>query len=225
MEPERWRQIERLYHAALECDPRRRSDYLQRACGTDEALRQEIESLLAYETQSEDFIEAPALEIAARQNGSDPFGRVRDVLKLVLEKSDVRCSDFRLATGAKLGPYEILGPLGAGGMGEIYSARDCRLGRIVALKILGGRWMDDARSRVRFEREARVISSLNHPSICTLYDIGRENEVDYLVMECVEGETLADGIKNGPLPLPEVLRIAIEIARALYYAHTHGTRP
>ncbi len=222
MEPERWRQVEQLYHAVLALDPGERSAYLQEACGA-EVVRREVEELLAYEEQSADFLEASALEIAARQEGaSDLLGRVRVVFQSALDQSSVQRNQFRLATGAKLGPYEILEPLGAGGMGEIYSARDSRLGRIVALKILTGRMMDQSGNPRRFEREARAISNLNHPNICILYDIGRDNDTDYLVIEYVEGQTLAERLKSGPLAFPELLRIAMEISEALDYAHKCG---
>src|SRR5580658_6204060 len=104
-----------------------------------------------------------------------------------------------LTSGAKLGPYEIQSPLGAGGMGEVYRARDTRLGRDVAIKILPSHLSDNPEAKQRFEREARAISSLNHPHICTLYDVGHQDGTDYLVMEFLEGETLADRLRKGPV--------------------------
>jgi len=127
-----------------------------------------------------------------------------------------------IRTGQHLGPYEILSAIGAGGMGEVYRARDTRLERIVAVKILPDHLSDRAELRERFEREARTIASLNHPHICTLHDIGHQDGTDYLVMEYLEGETLADRLKKGPLPLDQVLRYAIEIADALDKAHRKG---
>ncbi len=127
-----------------------------------------------------------------------------------------------LAAGTKLGPYEILAPLGAGGMGEVYRARDTRLDRIVAIKVLPSLLSGDPERRQRFEREARAVSSLNHPHICTLYDIGQHDRTDYLVLEYLEGETLAARLERGPLPSDQLLRIAIEIADALEKAHHHG---
>src|SRR5712672_1740234 len=127
-----------------------------------------------------------------------------------------------LSPGSKLGPYEILSPLGAGGMGEVYRARDTRLGRDVAVKVLPQHLSSNAEVRARFEREAKTVSSLNHPHICTLYDVGREGETDYLVMELVEGETLATRLTKGSLPLADVLRIGGEIADALDRAHRAG---
>jgi len=127
-----------------------------------------------------------------------------------------------LSPGSRLGPYEIVGPLGAGGMGEVYRAKDTRLGREVAVKVLPEHLSESSEVRARFEREARTVSSLNHPHICTLHDVGREGSTDYLVMELVEGETLADRLERGPLPVPEVLRLGIQIADGLDRAHRAG---
>src|SRR6185295_4626965 len=119
-----------------------------------------------------------------------------------------------LSPGQRLGAYEILSAIGAGGMGEVYRARDTRLDRTVAIKILSGHLADKPELRERFEREARTIASLNHPHICVLHDIGRQDGTDYLVMEYLEGETLAQRLKKGALPLEQVLSYAIEIADA-----------
>jgi Tol biopolymer transport system component/predicted Ser/Thr protein kinase len=127
-----------------------------------------------------------------------------------------------LTNGIKLGPYEIMAPLGAGGMGEVYRARDTRLDRTVAIKILPPDLSDDATRRQRFEREAKVISSLNHPHICTLYDVGRQDGVDFIVMEYLEGESLAERLEKGPLPVVQVLQYGTQIASALDKAHRHG---
>jgi serine/threonine protein kinase len=127
-----------------------------------------------------------------------------------------------LNPGTKLGPYEILSPLGAGGMGEVYRARDTRLGREVAVKVLPHHLSSNAEVRARFEREAKTVSSLNHPHICTLFDVGREGETDYLVMELIEGETLATRLAKGALPVADTLRIGSQIADALDRAHRAG---
>jgi len=124
-----------------------------------------------------------------------------------------------LASGRKLGPYEILAPLGAGGMGEVYRARDTRLDRTVAIKVLPAEFSANPERRQRFEREARIISNLNHPHICTLYDIGYQDGTDYLVLEYLEGEALAARLERGPVPTEQVLRYGIEIADALDKAH------
>ena len=127
-----------------------------------------------------------------------------------------------LPTGTKLGPYEIVAPLGAGGMGEVYRARDTRLGREVAIKVLPTHLAENSEAKQRFEREARAVSSLSHVNICPLFDVGSQDGVDYLVMEYLEGETLAKRLEKGPLKMEEVQRIGIEIAEALEKAHRQG---
>ncbi len=127
-----------------------------------------------------------------------------------------------LAPGSRLGPYEIVSPLGAGGMGEVYKARDTRLDRTVAVKVLPAHLSDSPAVRQRFEREAKTISQLSHPHICAIYDVGREGETEYLVMEYTEGQTLADRLARGPLPLDQTLRCGVEIADALDRAHRQG---
>src|SRR6266478_4953667 len=124
-----------------------------------------------------------------------------------------------LPSGTRLGPYEILAPLGAGGMGEVYRARDTRLDRTVAIKILPSHLSENPILRQRFEREAKAISSLNHPHICLLYDVGKQDGTQFLVMECVEGETLAKRLEKGPLPLEQALKYGMQIADALDKAH------
>src|SRR5215470_15261955 len=127
-----------------------------------------------------------------------------------------------LPTGTKLGPYEIQAPLGVGGMGEVYRARDTRLERSVAVKVLPQHLSASAEVRQRFEREAKTISQLSHPHICALYDVGREAETEYLVMELLEGETLSARLAKGPLALEQTLRYGQEIADALDKAHRQG---
>src|SRR5262249_52314948 len=127
-----------------------------------------------------------------------------------------------LQPGTQLGPYEVVSAIGSGGMGEVYRARDTRLDRTVAIKVLSSELSADSDLKERMHREARAISSLNHPHICTLYDIGREDGIDYLVMEFLQGETLAERLRKGPLPTNELLRIASEISDALEKAHRQG---
>jgi serine/threonine protein kinase len=186
---ERLQQVEELYHSAREREPDGRAAFLAEACRGDKELRREVESLLA-QSGSGDVMERPALEVAA--------GLLADE------------TVTQLTVGALLGPYQIESPLGAGGMGQVYKARDTRLGRAVAIKIAHQRFSQ------RFEREARAISALNHPHICTVHDVGP----NYLVMELVEGETLAARIKKGALPIGEVLRYGAQIADALAEAHS-----
>ena len=127
-----------------------------------------------------------------------------------------------LTSGAKLGPYEIQSKLGAGGMGEVYRARDTRLERVVAIKVLAAHLSSSAELKQRMEREAKAISSLNHPNICHFYDIGSQDGTDYFVMEFLDGQTLADRLRAEALPLPEVYKIGIAVAEALSFAHLHG---
>jgi eukaryotic-like serine/threonine-protein kinase len=130
-----------------------------------------------------------------------------------------------LTAGSRHGPYEIVAPLGSGGMGDVYRARDTRLDRVVAVKVLKAHASTDPTRRQRFEREARIVSQLNHPHICTLFDVGQQDGTDYLVMEFLEGETLAERMERShdrPLPLNEALVIAIQVADALDAAHRHG---
>src|SRR5258705_11868294 len=127
-----------------------------------------------------------------------------------------------LSPGVRLGPYEILDAIGAGGMGEVYRAKDTRLDRTVAIKILPAHLSSDPLRKQRFDREAKTISSLNHPNICVLPDVGQESAIDYLVMECVEGETLAKRLEKGALQLEQVLKYGMQIADALDKAHRSG---
>jgi serine/threonine protein kinase len=154
MTRERWQQIERLYHVALAQEASQRATFLEEACHGDEAMRQEIESLLAHEEPASKFMQAPGMAVLAQAMAQ---GRAGSMI------------------GRQFGAYQILSLLGAGGMGEIYRARDTRLDRIVAIKILPEYLSGKSQSRERFEREARAVSSLNHPHICTLHDIGHQD--------------------------------------------------
>ena len=163
MTPERLSQIEELYHLAREREPGQRAAFLAGACQDDEDLRREVESLLASEPSGACFLDEPVMRQAAGTFASQQSS-----------------SQLRFAPGLELGPYVIEAHLGAGGMGEVYRAKDKRLHRTVALKVLPKRLADTLGLRQRLEREAKAISSLNHPHICTLYDIGRQGEIDYL---------------------------------------------
>src|ERR1700691_4454597 len=127
-----------------------------------------------------------------------------------------------LSPGIHLGSYEVLAPLGTGGMGEVYRARDTRLGREVAIKILPSHLSSDSGARLRFEREAKTVSGLNHPNICTLHDIGHQDGVDFIVMEYLDGESLAERLEKGPLEAVQVLQYGTQIASALDKAHRNG---
>ena len=188
MTPERFRQIEELYHAVREATAGERAAMLAQS---DPELRREVESLLV-ERIGRDFIDRPAIKNAPQ----------------LLDDSTVA----ELKSGAILGPYRIECKLGEGGMGQVFRAVDTRLGRSVAIKISHEEFSS------RFEREARVISSLNHPNICTVHDVGP----NYLVMELVEGETLAARLKQDPMPIEMVVRYGGQIAAALAEAHGKG---
>jgi eukaryotic-like serine/threonine-protein kinase len=183
MTPERWQLVKEVLDGALHVGGEERAAFLGRACQTDPSLRIEVDALLA-----------SAPEVVDEFLKSAPPQRMQ------------------LAKGSRLGPYEIDCLVGFGGMGEVYRARDTRLGRVVAIKV----YLEPLRAR--FEREARAISALNHPNICTLYDIGP----DYLVMELVEGRSLADRLRQGPLPVNQVLQYGAQIADALTTAHAQG---
>jgi tetratricopeptide (TPR) repeat protein/tRNA A-37 threonylcarbamoyl transferase component Bud32 len=208
MTNERWQRVDELYHAALEREGTERAAFLETACKGDDALRREVESLLASDDDAGSFLAESAMSVAAGELAQSPApSRV----------------------GARLGSYELLAPLGAGGMGEVYRARDLRLGRIVAIKILASHVADDPEFRRRFAREARTISQLSHPHICALYDVGQQAPsagtgpvVDYLVLEYLDGETLADRLARGALPLSTALQVAVQIASALDTAHRAG---
>ncbi len=171
MTSEHWQQVESLYHAASEKEPSLRSAFLDQACHGDEELRGEVESLLAQENSPGTFLERPIWEVAAESE--EGTHRIESVPRIG--------GDISLPAGTRLGPYEILAPIGSGGMGEVYRARDTRLGRDVAVKVAQERFS------ARFEREARAVGSLNHTNICHLYDVGP----NYLVMEYVEGAPIA----------------------------------
>ena len=211
MTSERLQKIEQLYYSALEREENQRAAFLQEACGADEELRREIESLLAHEKGAERFLESHPLEVAIK----------------ALTQNQTPSLE-----GRQLGSYQILSLIGAGGMGEVYKARDTRLDRIVAIKVLPAHLAGQPEWRERLEREARTIANLQHPHICVLHHIGHQDNppggsgpqggIDYLVMEYLEGETLAQRLTKGPLPLKQVLRYAIEIADALDKVHRLG---
>jgi TolB-like protein/Tfp pilus assembly protein PilF/predicted Ser/Thr protein kinase len=204
MTPEHWQEIRNLLHSAMQLKVTERPAFLDQHCCNDPELRQELEALLAAEGELDSsFLESPAIEQVAANPASSSNLSV-------------------LAAGTRLGPYVVQSLLGAGGMGEVYRARDTRLDRTVALKVIPRALAPDAVRRQRFEREARAISSLQHPNICTLYDVGSQQGTDYLVMEYLEGETLAARLTSGPLPLDLTLRYASEVADALEAAHRRG---
>jgi serine/threonine protein kinase len=212
MTPERWRDVERLYHAALERDGDQRTVFLADACKDDPALRREVESLLAYRTKTSDFIETPA---------ADAYPALAAIVSRdrSLFQAPPAPGQF---VGHVFGVYEIKALIATGGMGEIYRGLDTRLHRTVAIKTLPAHLSHDPAWRERFRREAQSVSRLNHPHICTLYDVGIEDDVQYLVMEHIEGETLEARLAHGPLPLAASLQYSMQIAEALDEAHRGG---
>jgi len=201
MSPDRWQQIEKIYHEALQRTPVERSAFLDEVCGSDHILQKQIESLLAHEGEAEDFIEKPALAMAAQSLMGHQTG---------------------LREGQTLGSYRILSLLGSGGMGAVYKATDFRLNRTVAIKVLLQNVSERPDLKERFRREAQAIANLNHPNVCVIHDIGHQDGLDYLVMEHLEGETLARRLEKGALPAGDVMQLAMEISDALDKVHRHG---
>jgi eukaryotic-like serine/threonine-protein kinase len=201
MTPERWRQVREIFHAALDRAVGERSAFLQDACGGDEALKKEVESLVAAHEKDGSFIDSPAYEATAEL--------------IVDEKAELK-------PGQVIGSYEIISFISRGGMGEVYLAQDKRLGRKVALKLLPSSVTKDAGRLQRFEQEARAASALNHPNIITIYEIREANSTLMIATEFVEGETLRQRLGYDTLDLHQSLHIAIQIADALATAHKAG---
>jgi serine/threonine protein kinase len=197
MDADRWKEISALYASALERPPDERGPFVVAMCGDDLELRAQVERLLANHDDAQGTMTAPAAEVLARTLAADTASLV----------------------GRQLGAYRIDAPLGSGGMGEVYRATDTRLHRTVALKILPSHVRDDAALRQRFEREAQAIAALRHPHICVLHDVGHADGIDFLVLELLEGETVAERVRRGPLPLDEALRYGVQIAEALVAIH------
>src|SRR5262245_9795959 len=203
MTPERWRQVDRILQEALECEPAERGAFLDEACGGDDELRREVESLLGFHGRAETFIEAPPAVMAAA----------------ALAEKESR-------VGQTIGHYEIIREIGRGGMGKVYLARDTQLGRQVALKLLLPRFTEDEQRVRRLRQEARVASALNHPNIIVIYEIGEvktaAGALHYIATEFIEGRTLGALIRSGEMKLGEALEVAIQVASALSAAHAAG---
>src|SRR5450432_2805872 len=195
----RWERTKEILEQALRLAPQERQAYLGAACGADADLRGELESLIAsYEEAGSSFLGADASE--------------------VLQLTPTRA----LSSGTKLGPYELIELLGAGGMGEVYRARDARLDRIVAIKILPAAFSADHDRMQRFAQEARAAAALNHPNILSIFDIGDQQGSLYVVSELLEGETLRDRLRNGAISVRKAIDYALQVARGLAAAHEKG---
>src|SRR5213592_4765285 len=201
MKPERWQQIKDLFQSAVERPPQERTAFLEEACHGDERLRREVESLIACDERAENFIESPALEVALELLTNDRAGAM---------------------VGESIGHYRIESLIGAGGMGEFYLARDERLGRKVALKLLPERLTADETQLSRFKTEARAASALNHPNILTVYEISVEGNRHFIATEFIEGITLRASLARGRMNLQDALEIAVQVSSALAAAHEIG---
>ena len=205
MTPDRWRRAQEVFVAATEHEPDSRAAFLDEACRGDPDLRNEVESLLSsFRVAPSGFLESPAIDGVPALSPTN------------------RTESRPLARGSRLGPYEVLAPLGSGGMGEVYRARDERLGREVAIKVLSSEMSEDSSRVRRFEKEARSASALNHPNIVTIYETGSSEGHSFIAMEKVEGETLRGLVAAGALSIKKVLPIASQIALGLAAAHEAG---
>jgi serine/threonine protein kinase/Tol biopolymer transport system component len=201
MNPDRWQQIDKLFHAALACEPTGRSDFLTQQCAGDDTLRHEVESLLSSLEQADDFIEKPAGDVAAELLGTHK-------------------STFE--PGEQIENYRIVRQLGSGGMGEVYLVEDTRLHRKVALKLLPPHFTINPDRVRRFEREARAASALNHPNIVTIYEIRQSGATHFIATEFVDGKTLRQIMNEQPLKLSEIINVTLQAADALSGAHAAG---
>jgi Tol biopolymer transport system component len=207
MTPERWQRVREVFEAVVELPPAARGSYLEESCGDDAALREEVEALMAADDEAGSFLERPAVaDVAAWPTGA---------------RGAAEPATPRLPSGTRLGSYEVLSLLGAGGMGCVYRARDLRLGREVALKVLPGPAADSA-ALVRFQNEVRAVAALNHPAIVTVHDVGEEGGTPFFAMELVEGKSLRALMDGSRLTWRRALGLAAQLARGLAAAHARG---
>ena len=202
----RWHQVKALFQATIERPSSERGEFLAAAAGGDEALRRDVESLLDSDSSDMGFTDrlpfrdkSPLGDSPAEAWAGTSIDAPLSPTTAAQIVSELERSAHKLHHGDRLGPYEVVDALGAGGMGEVYRARDTRLDRTVAIKVLPAYVAHNSQARERFEREARAAAALNHPHICTLHDIGSHDGIDFLVMEYLDGQTLAARLKKGPL--------------------------
>src|SRR6267143_6890049 len=201
MNPKRWKEVEDVLQGALDRPPQERASFLDQACAGDEDLKKEASSLIGAYDEAGDFIEQPAIaQDAHLLVGSDP-------------ENDI---------GRDVGPYTIVERLGSGGMGEVFLARDARLNRLVALKILPAYFVSDDTRLRRFQREARAASALNHPNILTIHEVGELEGVHFIATDFIDGHTIRESIASDELSLADVLDIVAQVASALSAAHAAG---
>src|SRR5262245_52420349 len=200
MRPEEWQRCVEIFSAALERQPEERAAFVDHACAENESLRHEVTMLLRSHEQSGDFISEPAF----------------------VAEPELLDDDRNALIGTQIGPYRVESVLGSGGMSVVYLARDERLGRKVALKLLPQSLIADMTHLSRLKREARTASALNHPNIVTIHDIGSDHSTHYIASELIEGETLRERLMRGPIQLSEAVDIAIQVASALVAAHDAG---
>src|SRR6185436_4578664 len=216
---DRWQQLEAIFQGAIERSPDLRRSFIDEACAGDELLRSEAERLVTSFEEASDFIEEPAF--LNRIEASEQADRITN-FHTGATGGLSRDWQAGLAVGRKIHQYELLSLLGSGGMGEVYLARDGQLDRQVALKLLPPHFTTEAAHIRRFGREARAASSLNHPNIITIHEIGEVDDTHFIATEFIEGQTLREKIRSGVLDLNEVVDIALQIASALSAAHSAG---
>jgi eukaryotic-like serine/threonine-protein kinase len=224
MQPERWRRVEELYHAAMKQEEGQRAAFLSRSCAGDQPLRAEVESLITYALQTGRIIDQPAMEVVAAAMAEDlraQDGNNADKMS-VADVAEYRIGEKKFMSGAMLGDYEVKSLLGAGSMGEVYRACDSRLGRDVAIKVLPFFLSADSDRPRRFEQEARAAAALNHPNILAVFQMGTYDGAPYLVSELLEGETLRESIKRGRLSVRKAIDYGVQIAHGLAAAHEKG---